>query len=43
MPKARSAAAQARLAAILREAKTTGLLQTAIERAGLKGVRVAEN
>jgi polar amino acid transport system substrate-binding protein len=38
-PKARSPAAQQRLAAIVKDATTTGLLQNAIEKAGLKGVR----
>jgi polar amino acid transport system substrate-binding protein len=41
MPKGRSADAQARLAAIVVEAKASGLVRTAIERAQLKGVRVA--
>jgi polar amino acid transport system substrate-binding protein len=40
MPKARSPAAQERLAAIVKEVTTSGLLQNAIEKAGLKGVRV---
>jgi polar amino acid transport system substrate-binding protein len=42
LPKGRSAAAQARLAELLAEAKRTGVVQKAIEHAGLKtGVRVA--
>lgn len=41
LPKGRSAAAQARLAELVSEAKRTGLVQRAIEQAGLKGVRVA--
>ena len=42
LPKGRSAAAQARLAELLVEAKRTGVVQKAIEQAGLKsGVRVA--
>ena len=44
MPKGRSAAAQARLAALLAEAKRTGVVQKAIGQAGLKtGVRVAQD
>jgi polar amino acid transport system substrate-binding protein len=43
MPKARSRAAQERLAAIVKDAMTNGLLQNAIEKAGLKGVRPATN
>jgi polar amino acid transport system substrate-binding protein len=39
MSKARSVASQERLAAIAKEAATTGLLQDAIQKAGLKGVR----
>jgi polar amino acid transport system substrate-binding protein len=42
MPKARSPAAQARLAAIVKDA-TTGLLQNAVEKAGLQGVRIPPN
>jgi len=43
LPKGRSAAAQARLAELLAEAKRTGIVQKAIEQAGLKaGVRVAD-
>jgi hypothetical protein len=42
-PKARSPAAQQRLAAIVKDATTTGLLQNAIEKAGLQGVRVPMN
>jgi len=42
LPKGRSAAAQARLAELLVEAKRTGVVQKAFEQAGLKtGVRVA--
>jgi polar amino acid transport system substrate-binding protein len=43
MPKARSPAAKQRLAAIVKDATTTGLLQNAIEKAGLKGVRAPTN
>jgi polar amino acid transport system substrate-binding protein len=43
LPKGRSAAAQGRLAEIIVEAKRTGVVQKAIERAGFKGVRVAPN
>ena len=44
LPKGRSAAAQARLTALLAEAKRTGVVQKAIEQAGLKtGVRVAQD
>jgi polar amino acid transport system substrate-binding protein len=41
LPKGRSPAAQQRLAQIVNEAKRTGFVQEAIERAGFKGVRVA--
>jgi polar amino acid transport system substrate-binding protein len=41
LPKGRSAAAQNKLAEIVSEAKRTGVVQKAIERAGFKGVRVA--
>jgi polar amino acid transport system substrate-binding protein len=41
MPQTRSPAAQDRVAAIINEAKATGLVQKAIEKAGLKGVRTA--
>jgi polar amino acid transport system substrate-binding protein len=41
LPKARSAAAQAALAAVVEEAKQTGVVQTAIDAKGLKGVSVA--
>lgn len=41
MPKARSPAAQERLATIVKDA--SGLLQNAVEKAGLKGVRAAAN
>jgi polar amino acid transport system substrate-binding protein len=43
MPKARSPAAQERLAAIVKDATTTGLLQNAIQKAGLRGVRTPAN
>jgi ABC-type amino acid transport substrate-binding protein len=44
LPKGHSAAARARLAELLAEAKRTGLVQKAIEQAGLKmGVRVAQD
>jgi len=44
LPKGRSAAAQARLAELLVEAKRTGVMQKAIEGAGLaSGVRVAQD
>jgi polar amino acid transport system substrate-binding protein len=44
LPKGRSAAARARLAELLAEAKRTGIVQKAIEQAGLKsGVRVAHD
>jgi ABC-type amino acid transport substrate-binding protein len=44
LPKGRSAAAQARMADLLAEAKRTGVVQKAIEQAGLKtGVRVAQD
>jgi polar amino acid transport system substrate-binding protein len=41
LPKGRSAAAQGKLAEIVNEAKRTGVVHKAIERAGFKGVRVA--
>ncbi len=41
MPKGRSSIAQARLAQIVNEAKAAGLVQKAVEKSGLKGVRVA--
>jgi polar amino acid transport system substrate-binding protein len=41
MPNGRAAAVRERLAAIVKEAGATGVLQGAVERAGLKGVRVA--
>ena len=41
MPKTRSLAAQSRVAAIVNDAKSSGLVQNAIKKAGLKGVRVA--
>jgi polar amino acid transport system substrate-binding protein len=43
MPKERSQAAQERLAAIVTEAARSGLLQKAIDLAGLKGMRAAPN
>lgn len=44
LPKGRSAAAKARLAALLAEAKQTGVIQKAIEQAGLRtGVRVPQD
>ena len=43
MPKARSPAAQQRLAAIVKDATTSGLLQNTIEKAGLMGVRIPMN
>jgi polar amino acid transport system substrate-binding protein len=43
MPKARSPAAQERLAAIVKDTTTIGLLQDAIQKAGLKGVRAPAN
>jgi polar amino acid transport system substrate-binding protein len=41
LPKGRSSAAQRRLAEIVDEAKRTGVVQRAIDRAGFKGVHVA--
>jgi ABC-type amino acid transport substrate-binding protein len=41
LPKGRSAAAQAALATFLEEARQTGVVQTAIDAKGLKGVNVA--
>jgi len=41
LPRGRSTAAQDRLAQIVDEAKRTGVVQRAIDRAGFKGVRVA--
>jgi hypothetical protein len=43
LPKGRSSATQAKLAEIVNEAKRTGIVQKAIEQAGLRGVRVAPN
>jgi polar amino acid transport system substrate-binding protein len=43
LPKGRSSAAQGKLVEIVNEAKTTGIVQKAIEQAGLRGVRVAPN
>jgi polar amino acid transport system substrate-binding protein len=40
LPKGRSPAAQALLAALVDEAKQTGVVQTAIDAKGLKGVNV---
>jgi polar amino acid transport system substrate-binding protein len=41
LPKGRSSAAKGKLAEIVNEAKRTGMVQRAIEQAGLRGVRVA--
>jgi len=41
MPKGRSATAQARLAALVKDARSNGFIQRAIERAGLKGTNAA--
>ena len=41
LPKERSVAAQDKLAEIVNEAKRTGVVLRAIEKAGFKGVRVA--
>jgi len=41
LPKGQSSATQTRLAEMVNEAKRTGIVQKAIERAGLRGVRVA--
>ena len=41
LPKGRSSATEAKLAEIVNEAKRTGVVQRAIEQAGLKGVRLA--
>jgi polar amino acid transport system substrate-binding protein len=41
LPKGRPAAAQRRLAEIVDDAKRTGVMQRAVEQAGIKGVRVA--
>jgi polar amino acid transport system substrate-binding protein len=41
LPKGRSSAAQGKLAEIVNEGKKTGIVQKAIERAGLRGVGVA--
>jgi hypothetical protein len=41
LPKGRSAAAQTWLAEIVNDAKRTGVVQRAIERAGFKGIHVA--
>jgi polar amino acid transport system substrate-binding protein len=43
LPKGRSIEAQSKLAEIVNEAKKTGVVQKAIEQAGLKGIRVAPN
>jgi polar amino acid transport system substrate-binding protein len=43
LPKGRSTAAQGKLAEIVNEAKRTGVVQKAIEQAGLRGVGVAPN
>jgi polar amino acid transport system substrate-binding protein len=41
MPKGRSSAAQSRLTQVVNEAKTAGIVQKAIDRSELKGIRVA--
>ena len=41
LPKGRSSAARSKFAEIVNEAKRTGIVQKAIEQAGLRGVRVA--
>jgi len=41
LPKGRSAAAQAKLAEIVNEAKKSGVVRKALEQPGLTGVRVA--
>ena len=41
IPKGRSAGARDRLAQIVSEAKAAGILQQAIDKSGLRGVRVA--
>jgi polar amino acid transport system substrate-binding protein len=41
LPKGRPSAAQVKLAEIVNEAKKTGVVRKAIEKAGMKGVRVA--
>jgi polar amino acid transport system substrate-binding protein len=41
LPKGRSLEAQGRLAEIIKEAKHSGIIQKAIDQAGVKGVRVA--
>ena len=41
IPKGRSPAAQSKLTQIINEAKAAGIVQKAIEKSGLKGVRVA--
>ncbi|HEY7321664.1 MAG TPA: transporter substrate-binding domain-containing protein [Candidatus Binatia bacterium] len=41
LPKGRSAAAQAKVVAIVNEAKKTGLIRKALEQTGVKGVRAA--
>ena len=43
LPKGRSSAAQGKITEIVNEAKKTGVVQKAIEEAGLTGVRVAPN
>lgn len=43
LPKGRSSAAKGRLVEIVNEAKRNGVVQEAIERAGLRGVQVAPN
>jgi polar amino acid transport system substrate-binding protein len=41
LPKGRSAAAQAKIAEIIKEAKQAGIVQKAIDQAGFRGLRVA--
>jgi polar amino acid transport system substrate-binding protein len=41
LPKGRSAAAQVKIGELIKEAKQTGVVQKAIERAGLRGLHVA--
>jgi polar amino acid transport system substrate-binding protein len=43
LPKGRSSVAQSRLTEIINEAKRTGIVQRAIDEAGLQGVRAAPN
>jgi polar amino acid transport system substrate-binding protein len=41
LPKGRSAASQAKVTEIVNEAKKTGLVQKALEKTGMKGIRAA--